>query len=103
MKIFAAMMNLLKNPKRLLKILLSVQALMTTSVASKTALLKSSKDDLGLLLSPKSLNEEKTMISSVVLTTNVLRTPLGFSWMALPIFGDDAMMRLLKDPPESWS
>jgi len=75
---------------------------MTTSVASKTELLKNSKDDLGLLLSPRSLNEENVMISSVALTTNVLRKPLGFSWIARPIFGDDVMMRLLKDPPESW-
>ena len=41
------------------------------------------------------------MISSVALTTNLLRRPLGFSWMPLPIFGDDVLMSLLKDPPES--
>lgn len=73
MEIFASVTNLLKNPKRLLKILLSVQTLMITSVASETELLKNSKDDLGLLLSLKSLNVEKMKISRVVLTTNLLR------------------------------
>jgi len=102
-KIFAAMTNLLKNPKCLLKILLSVQTLMTTGVGLKTELLKNSKDDVGLLFSPKSLNVGKTMTSSVALTTNLLRKPLGFSWTALPIFDDNAMMSLLRDPPESWS
>ena len=40
-------------------------------------------------------------ISRFALTTNLLGKPLGFSSMPLLIFGDDVMMTLLKDPPES--
>lgn len=100
-KIFASVTNLLKNPKGLLKVLFSLKTLMKSRVASKTELLKNSKDDLEFLFSLMSSNEEKMKISRVALTTNLLRKPLGFSWMPLLILGDEVMMTLLKHPPES--